>query len=49
MKGKSKKCTSSFSAKKATLSSIPGSVGRHRNPKISPIRGKAMSGGKFKK
>lgn len=41
--------SSAFEAKRATLSSVPASVSRHRNPKMSPASGKAMRGGKYKK
>lgn len=46
---KKKACTSSFASKKATLSNVPSSVGRHRNSKMTPVKGKAMRGGKFKR
>tara|TARA_R110002126_G_scaffold291760_1_gene457034 strand:- start:24838 stop:24987 length:150 start_codon:yes stop_codon:yes gene_type:complete len=40
---------SSLAAKKATLSAIPSSTGRHRDPKMKSLAGKAMQGGKLKK
>lgn len=46
---KQKSCTSSYASKKATLSNIPASVDRHRNSKMTPVKGKAMRGGKIKK
>lgn len=40
---------SSYAAKKATLSSIPSSTGRHSDPKMKPVSGHVLKGGKIKK
>ena len=40
---------SSYAAKKATLSNVPKSTGRHRDGKMKPLCGHAQKGGKIKK
>jgi len=48
MKKKYSNDRSSFAGKKATLSA-PSGTGRHKNPQIKSVAGKAMSGFKQKK
>tara|TARA_R110000782_G_scaffold50647_8_gene109690 strand:+ start:414 stop:554 length:141 start_codon:yes stop_codon:yes gene_type:complete len=46
MKNKSGNDKSSYAAKKATLSNIPSSTGRHSDAKIKPVAGHAGKGKK---
>lgn len=40
-------CGTAMSAQKASLGSCPASVAKHKNPEISPIGGKAMTGARY--
>ena len=48
MKDTKKNDSSSYAAKKASLV-VPSTTGRHCDPKMKSVAGKAMQGGKIKK
>lgn len=40
-------CGTAMSAQKASLSSCPSGTGKHKNPEISPVGSKAMTGARY--
>lgn len=45
---KSETCGNSIAAQKASLHAVPQSTGGHKNPAVTPIGSKAMTGANYK-